>query len=176
MDIFQQSSRTCAYAKKDFFLIQIQFKLLILSRMLVNIIISMFFRVSWSINQQQKTLDQGGKSVNDNNKNSRMTSLISIWCLNCQLKTHFTPCSSVSLVDFEKINYSCDIYQICSNKCRTSYKHCPVISSIPLGIHIEISATPLDIVITRTVVTFHLQLNQNAYRTSMQMVKQHKYC
>ena len=39
-----------------------------------------------------------------NNKNSRTMSLTSFWCFYCSLGTHFTPFSSVPMVDFEQVN------------------------------------------------------------------------
>ena len=39
-----------------------------------------------------------------NNKDTRTTSLASFWCLCCLLWTYFTPCSSVSIVNFEQVN------------------------------------------------------------------------
>ena len=38
-----------------------------------------------------------------NNKDSRMTSMTSFWCLYCWLRTYFTPCSSVSISNFEHV-------------------------------------------------------------------------
>ena len=39
-----------------------------------------------------------------NNKVSRTTHLTSFWCFICWLWTDFTPCSNVSIVDFEQVN------------------------------------------------------------------------
>ena len=39
-----------------------------------------------------------------NNKDTRTTSLTSLWCLYCSLRTYFTPCSSVFIVNFEHIS------------------------------------------------------------------------
>ena len=36
-----------------------------------------------------------------NNKDTRKASF---WCLYCQLWTYFTPCSTVSIVNFEQVN------------------------------------------------------------------------
>ena len=38
-----------------------------------------------------------------NNKNNRTTPLASFWCLYCLRCTYFTPCSSVSNVNFEHV-------------------------------------------------------------------------
>ena len=38
------------------------------------------------------------------NKDNRTTPMASFWCLYCQLWTYFTPCSSVSIVNFEHVN------------------------------------------------------------------------
>ena len=43
-----------------------------------------------------------------NNKNTRTTSLRLFWCFYCKLKTHFTPFSSVFIVDFEQVNVNWD--------------------------------------------------------------------
>ena len=39
-----------------------------------------------------------------NSKGTRMTSMTLFWCTYYQLLTYFTPCSSVSTVDFQQIN------------------------------------------------------------------------
>ena len=39
-----------------------------------------------------------------NNKDTRTTPMKSFWCLYCYLWRYFTPCSSVSIVDFEHVN------------------------------------------------------------------------
>ena len=39
-----------------------------------------------------------------NNKNSRTTSVASIWCSYCWFWTHFTAFSSASIVNFEQVN------------------------------------------------------------------------
>ena len=39
-----------------------------------------------------------------NNKTTGTTSLASLWCLRCKFLTYFTPCSSVSIANFETIN------------------------------------------------------------------------
>ena len=39
-----------------------------------------------------------------NNKDTRMTPLVSFWCLYCYLLKYFTPCSSVSIVNFKYLN------------------------------------------------------------------------
>ena len=39
-----------------------------------------------------------------NNKDTRTTPLAAFWCLSCQIWTYFTPCSSVSIVNFEQAN------------------------------------------------------------------------
>ena len=39
-----------------------------------------------------------------NNKHTRTTPFGSFWFLYCQLKTYFTPCSSVSIVNFDQVN------------------------------------------------------------------------
>ena len=39
-----------------------------------------------------------------NNKDTRTTPLTPFWCLYCQFWTYFTPCSCVSLVNFEQVN------------------------------------------------------------------------
>ena len=39
-----------------------------------------------------------------NNKDTRTTPLTSFWCLYCQFWTYFTPCSCVSIVNFEQVN------------------------------------------------------------------------
>ena len=44
-----------------------------------------------------------------NNKDTRMTSLTSYWCLYCYLWTNFTQCSGVSTVDFEQVNANWDV-------------------------------------------------------------------
>ena len=36
-----------------------------------------------------------------NNKDTRKTPMASFWCLYCYILTYFTPCSSVSIVNFE---------------------------------------------------------------------------
>ena len=41
-----------------------------------------------------------------NNKDTRTTPLASWWCLYSYLWTYFTPCSSVSIVNFEQVNDS----------------------------------------------------------------------
>ena len=38
-----------------------------------------------------------------NNKDTRTTLLASFWYLYCKLRTYFTPCSSVSIVNFEHV-------------------------------------------------------------------------
>ena len=38
-----------------------------------------------------------------NNKDTRTTPLVSLRCLYCELLTYFTPCSSVSIVNFEYV-------------------------------------------------------------------------
>ena len=54
----------------------------------------------------------------------------------------------------------------------------PQISAAPLGIHIEISAyplisaAPLNTALIRIITIFYKKLNQNAYGTSMQTIKQ----
>ena len=40
-----------------------------------------------------------------NNKDTRTTPMPSFCCLYCYLGTYFTPSSSVSIVNFEQINY-----------------------------------------------------------------------
>ena len=42
-----------------------------------------------------------------NNKDTRVTSLTSFWCLYCYLWTCFTPFSSVFTVNFEQVNMCC---------------------------------------------------------------------
>ena len=39
-----------------------------------------------------------------NNKEAKTTPMASFWCLYCQLRTYFTLCSNVSIVNFEYIN------------------------------------------------------------------------
>ena len=39
-----------------------------------------------------------------NNKDIKTTPMASFWCLYCKLWTYFTPCSSVSMVNFEHVN------------------------------------------------------------------------
>ena len=39
-----------------------------------------------------------------NNKETRTTPMALFWCLYCYLWTYFTPCSSVSIVNFEHVN------------------------------------------------------------------------
>ena len=39
-----------------------------------------------------------------NNKDTRLTSMVSFWCRYCERRTYFTPCSSVSIVNFEQVN------------------------------------------------------------------------
>ena len=39
-----------------------------------------------------------------NNKDTRTTSMTSFWCFYCELWTYSTPCSSVSIVNFEQVN------------------------------------------------------------------------
>ena len=68
-------------------------------------------------------------------------------------------------------------YHISSNKRRASNQHRPLISAAPLGIHIEISASPLisaatlNAALIRIVAIFYWELNQNAYGTSMEILK-----
>ena len=38
-----------------------------------------------------------------NNKDARTAPLTSFWCLYCHLLTNFTPCSSVSIVNFKHV-------------------------------------------------------------------------
>ena len=40
-----------------------------------------------------------------NNKDTRTTPMASFWYLYCELGTYFTPCSSVSIVNFEQVAY-----------------------------------------------------------------------
>ena len=49
-------------------------------------------------------------------------------------------------------------------------------SAAPLRIHIEISAERLITALIRIVTIFCYKLNQHAYGTSMQTIKQWKYC
>ena len=69
-------------------------------------------------------------------------------------------------------------YRISSNKRRASNKRRSLISTMPLGIHIEISASPLinaaplNTGLIRIATKFYQKLNQNAYRISMQKIKQ----
>ena len=39
-----------------------------------------------------------------NNKDTRATPVASFWCLYCYLGTYYTPCSSVSTINFEQVN------------------------------------------------------------------------
>ena len=50
------------------------------------------------------------------NKDTRTTPLASFWCLSCQLWIYFTPCSSVSNVNFEHVNT--DWRKVTSNDLR----------------------------------------------------------
>ena len=47
-----------------------------------------------------------------NNKDTRTTPLASFWCICCLLWTYFTPCSSVSIVNFECVNADWDVWKI----------------------------------------------------------------
>ena len=51
-----------------------------------------------------KTLEQGVKYVQINNKDTRTTPFASFWFLYCSLWTYFTPCSSISIVNFQQVN------------------------------------------------------------------------
>ena len=48
---------------------------------------------------------------NNNDKRIAMTSMMLFWCLYCQLWTHFTPFSNVSLVDFEQAHVCWIIFE-----------------------------------------------------------------
>ena len=49
-----------------------------------------------------------------NNKDTKTTPLVSFWCLYCWLLTYFLPCSSVSIVNFEKVNaYWDEVFRRC---------------------------------------------------------------
>ena len=37
-----------------------------------------------------------------NNKDTRTAPLASFWCFHCQLRPYFTPCSSISIDNFEQ--------------------------------------------------------------------------
>ena len=58
-----------------------------------------------------------------NNKDTGATPLVSFWCLYCQLWTYLTPCSSVSIVDFE-LEISLSYIWICTT--RSSHWRCSV--------------------------------------------------
>ena len=45
-----------------------------------------------------------------NNTDTRKTPLAPFWCLYCELWTDFTRCSSVSIVNFEQVNASWDLF------------------------------------------------------------------
>ena len=38
-----------------------------------------------------------------NDKDTKTTPIASFWCFYCELGTYFTPCSSVSIVNFEHV-------------------------------------------------------------------------
>ena len=60
------------------------------------------FTCSKSINRNTRAIMWN--LFNVTKKDTRMTSLMSFWCLYCKLWTDFMPCSGVSIVDFEQVN------------------------------------------------------------------------
>ena len=54
----------------------------------------------------RETLGKGVKYVQLNNKNTRTMPMMSFCCFHCYVWTYFTPCSNVSIVDFEQVNIS----------------------------------------------------------------------
>ena len=50
-----------------------------------------------------ETLEKGVKYVQLWNKDTRTSSISTFWCLYCQLWTYFTPCSDVSVLNFEYV-------------------------------------------------------------------------
>ena len=47
--------------------------------------------------------------LKDNNKDTRKTSLTSLWCLYCLLWTDLTLCSGTFIADFEQVNAGWDL-------------------------------------------------------------------
>ena len=60
------------------------------------------FTCSKSINRNTRAIMWN--LFNVTKKDTRMTSLMSFWCLYCKLWTDFIHCSGVSIVDFEQVN------------------------------------------------------------------------
>ena len=47
-----------------------------------------------------------------NNKDTKMTQMASLLCLYCELRSYFTPCSSVSNVNLEQANADWDSFKL----------------------------------------------------------------
>ena len=54
-----------------------------------------------------------------NNKDTRTTPMPSFWCLYCKLSTYFTPCSNVSIVNFEQVNADWERFKIITSYDKT---------------------------------------------------------
>ena len=111
-----------------------------------------------------------------NNKDIRTTLLASFWCLYCYLWTYFTPCSSVSFVDFEQINAD---WECSYEKCHLS-KKLDVIDKINFFLKTENSEIWLDL---RQFSSFHEHLScfpknmirRNFYERNAQVLHFIKY-